>query len=116
MKTTKGCECDVDLISRTCSCRKWDLSGIPCAYKLACIIKRKEDPLMYIYDWHRRHKYLAAHTPNINPILDMQEWLSITHVDSINPHISKKQWGKPKKSRNKKTDEILEVSKKSGKL
>lgn len=32
-----GFELVVDLIARTCACKKWQLSGIPCFHAVACL-------------------------------------------------------------------------------
>ncbi|KAH7849020.1 hypothetical protein Vadar_011833 [Vaccinium darrowii] len=34
----------VDIGQKTCSCRKWDVSGVPCVHGLAAIIIDKSDP------------------------------------------------------------------------
>ncbi|KAI5417820.1 hypothetical protein KIW84_042441 [Lathyrus oleraceus] len=39
----------VDLKKETCSCRKWDLSGIPCCNVIACIWNIKKLPKDYIF-------------------------------------------------------------------
>ena len=31
----------VDLENRTCTCRKWDITGIPCCHAISCIFCRK---------------------------------------------------------------------------
>ncbi|KAL2523865.1 Uncharacterized protein Adt_08919 [Abeliophyllum distichum] len=39
----------VDLESRTCTCKKWDLTGIPCAHGCAAIQEKRDQPIHY--DW-----------------------------------------------------------------
>ena len=33
----------VDLATTHCSCRKWDISGIPCAHAITCIFFNRQD-------------------------------------------------------------------------
>jgi hypothetical protein len=43
----------VNLQDRTCACRKWDLSGIPCAHAVACIYYNEANPDDYVAHWYR---------------------------------------------------------------
>ena len=43
----------VDLQNRRCSCKKWDLSGIPCRHAICCIWRRQEDSLEYVSKWYK---------------------------------------------------------------
>ncbi|KAL2237311.1 UNVERIFIED_CONTAM: hypothetical protein Sindi_0922800, partial [Sesamum indicum] len=40
----------VDLSNHTCSCRKWELSGIPCKHAISAIFNQKDHPKDYIDD------------------------------------------------------------------
>lgn len=44
----------VDLGRRTCTCKKWDLSGIPCPHVVACAWARDEDPVIYVSDCYKK--------------------------------------------------------------
>lgn len=43
----------VNLKEKTCSCRKWDLSGIPCPHAIACIWHNKVNPEDYVSQYYR---------------------------------------------------------------
>jgi hypothetical protein len=43
----------VNLIDRTCACRKWDLSGIPCAHAISAIFYNQANPDDYVAHWYR---------------------------------------------------------------
>jgi len=43
----------VNLIARSCACRKWDLSGIPCAHAITVIFYNQANPDDYVAHWYR---------------------------------------------------------------
>ncbi|KAH0714639.1 hypothetical protein KY284_007544 [Solanum tuberosum] len=43
----------VHLEKRTCSCRKWSLTGIPCKHAIAAIWANQEDTLDYVHDSYK---------------------------------------------------------------
>jgi hypothetical protein len=43
----------VNLIERTCACRKWDLTGIPCCHVIAAIYYNQANPEDYVAHWYR---------------------------------------------------------------
>lgn len=53
-----GYELVLDLIKRTCTCRKLDLTGIPCYHACACIAFKNEPWEGYISDCYKRETYL----------------------------------------------------------
>lgn len=46
--TKKEFMTDINLGARTCNCKKWDLSGIPCMHVIACMLTRREYPYSYV--------------------------------------------------------------------
>ncbi|GKU89561.1 hypothetical protein SLEP1_g3687 [Rubroshorea leprosula] len=47
----------VDLIGKKCSCRAWDLTGIPCPHALSAIGLGNFDPNEFVSIWYKRVKY-----------------------------------------------------------
>ena len=43
----------VNLDKKTCACRRWDLSGVPCYHAISCIYFAKCAPENYIGDVYR---------------------------------------------------------------
>ncbi|GKV11447.1 hypothetical protein SLEP1_g22707 [Rubroshorea leprosula] len=46
---------------KTCTCRYWQLSGVPCPHALACIMYKRWSIDDYILDFYKKEKYLVAY-------------------------------------------------------
>lgn len=87
----------VDLTAKTCTCRRWDLSGIPCQHAIAAIYAKEHDPTDYVDDWYSQTKYIDAYEPIIHPIAGEDHW---PHKEApMEPPPYKRQPGRPKKVR-----------------
>jgi hypothetical protein len=47
----------VNLVAKTCGCKKWDLTGIPCNHAVAAIMKIKQHPEDYVHDFFKKPMY-----------------------------------------------------------
>ena len=43
----------MNINSRKCSCRKWELTGIPCCHAVACLWHNNYKPENYVVDWYK---------------------------------------------------------------
>ena len=59
--TDGGHELVVDLNKKSCSCRKWDLSGIPCYHACACIAVRNEPWGNHIHGFYTKELYMKVY-------------------------------------------------------
>ncbi|KAF4389033.1 hypothetical protein F8388_026762 [Cannabis sativa] len=96
----------VDLRSWVCSCRRWELTGIPCSHVVAAIWHNKQDPELYVSKWYTKEYYMKAYSHQIFPIRNQDEWPRSGKIGMINP-IHKKQPGRPKKSRKLELQELV---------
>uniref|UniRef100_A0A2N9FID4 SWIM-type domain-containing protein n=1 Tax=Fagus sylvatica TaxID=28930 RepID=A0A2N9FID4_FAGSY len=80
----------VNLTKKECTCRIWDLTGIPCKHGVASIYKNCEHPKDYLHDCYLKEAYLDVYSEIIHP-------MSGTHV--LRP------LGRPKKLRRRDPDE-----------
>nr|GMC60104.1 uncharacterized protein LOC109174707 [Ipomoea batatas] len=64
----------VDLSSRQCSCKRWDLSGIPCTHAIAAIRKKGDLPENHVHACYSVENYLRAYGPAILPIRAQELW------------------------------------------
>ncbi|XP_059658764.1 uncharacterized protein LOC132305075 [Cornus florida] len=93
----------VDISQNTCTCRIWEVSGIPCNHAIACIFARRELPEIYVDPYYHRDTYLKAYANLIYPV-PMSRLLNSEPIDPLQPPTYRKPTGRPKKARNKKND------------
>ncbi|XP_074277831.1 uncharacterized protein LOC141601444 [Silene latifolia] len=74
-QVTYGIEClNVDLEARTCTCRKWDLTGIPCFHVVATIFSIHGHAEDYVDDMYKREAYLLSYNLSISPCPGQRHW------------------------------------------
>ncbi|CAH9089295.1 unnamed protein product [Cuscuta europaea] len=101
----------VNLEARTCTCRKWDLSGIPCCHAISCIFFMNETPENYVHTCYTKDTYLKMYSGGIAPLTGERHWPKVDMP--IDPPPIKIGPGRPRKSRMKSPHEN---PKKPGKL
>lgn len=94
----------VDLDARTCECRRWQLSGIPCAHAMCAILLRAEDPDDFVHPCYHKEKYLSSYENVIECMSSQELWLQSSKQELLEPIVTVRP-GRPKKSRNKQRDE-----------
>ncbi|XP_028055287.1 uncharacterized protein LOC114259468 [Camellia sinensis] len=93
----------VDLSTRTCSCRRWDLSGLPCSHGISVIQINLEQSEAYVHEYYSKSRYLDTYAFTIHPVPDMHKYEECGQ--KLNPLEAKKLTGRPKKLRNRQADE-----------
>uniref|UniRef100_A0A2N9HYT5 SWIM-type domain-containing protein n=1 Tax=Fagus sylvatica TaxID=28930 RepID=A0A2N9HYT5_FAGSY len=94
----------VDLTKKECSCRIWDLTGIPCKHGVATIYKNLEHPEDYLHDSYLKEAYLDVYSEIIYPMPGQDQWIKSGHLPSQPPHVLRPP-GRPKKLRRRDPDE-----------
>ncbi|XP_076932707.1 uncharacterized protein LOC143598356 [Bidens hawaiensis] len=87
----------VTVDQRSCTCRMWDLTGIPCKHAVACIFD------------------MGEHGLEDDPINGQEEWAPSPWPTTLTAPKHHVQIGRPKKNRKKSAVEIEELSQKVGK-
>lgn len=64
----------VDIRSRECSCRRWQLYGLPCAHAAAALISCGHNAHMFAEPCFTVQSYRMAYSQMINPIPDKSQW------------------------------------------
>ncbi|XP_031402519.1 uncharacterized protein LOC116212068 [Punica granatum] len=88
----------VDLGVGTCSCRMWQLTGIPCAHAIACMAYNNLEPEKYVHSWYSTERWRATYVPYIEPITGESDWHQ-TELSPIEPPAFKRPAGRPKQRR-----------------
>lgn len=93
----------VDIRSRICSCRRWQLYGLPCAHAAAALISCGQNAHMFADPCFTVHSYREAYSQTIFPIPDKSLWKEGTEGGSaslditIRPPKTRRPPGRPKK-------------------
>ena len=94
----------VDLEEKKCSCRKWDIIGIPCCHAISCIFFNREDAEKYVNASYKRTTYIDCYEPIIEPINGQNMWKA-SGLPPVQPPIKRRPPGRPKKKRALEPDE-----------
>lgn len=96
----------VDIRNRVCSCRRWQLYGLPCAHAAAALISCGQNSHLFAEPCFTVHSYRETYSQMINPIPDKSLWNEAgegtdgggANVDIIiRPPKTRRPPGRPKK-------------------
>ncbi|GKB07120.1 mutator type transposase [Tanacetum coccineum] len=112
----------VNMDRRVCSCRKWELTGIPCKHVVAAIYNMSENsmgvgiPEQWVHAAYRLETWAHVYSFKVNPCNGRDMWPVVESRTVIIPPLYKPPIGRPPKKRKKSNDEIASQSASSGKL
>ena len=90
----------VDFSNRSCSCRVWQVSGLPCGHVIA--VSRflgEPDCSHYAFSCYSNEVYKKTYEESINPLPHRSEWVIPEGLGSVlPPNITKRQSGRPKEN------------------
>lgn len=95
----RGTSCSVNLQRRTCSCRVWDLLGIPCCHGVTAIQEARKNPLDYVASCYSKETYMETYSYCLDVIRGEDFWEDVDGDLILPPLIKKKLKGRPKKMR-----------------
>ncbi|GKA54328.1 mutator type transposase [Tanacetum coccineum] len=107
---------------RVCSCRKWELTGIPCKHVVAAIYNMSENsvgvgiPEKWVHAAYRLETWVHVYSFKANPCNGSDMWPVVESRTVIIPPLYKPLIGRPPKKRKKSNDEIASQSASSSKL
>ncbi|KAG6432065.1 hypothetical protein SASPL_103638 [Salvia splendens] len=96
----------VDIRNRVCSCRRWQLYGLPCAHAAAALISCGQNAHLFAEPCFTVHSYRETYSQMIHPIPDKSLWKELgegtdgggAKVDIIiRPPKTRRPPGRPKK-------------------
>jgi hypothetical protein len=99
-------EYSVDFKTRTCDCRRWQLSGIPCHHVIACCKKDNINLENLVHSCYTVDAFNRAYAYNLAPLRDRAFWQNMNAVP-IQPPLLTKVMGRPKKNRKKAPKEKI---------
>ncbi|KAL5716858.1 hypothetical protein ACHQM5_009972 [Ranunculus cassubicifolius] len=88
----------VDLKSRSCTCRQWGLSGIPCCHAIGAIYSLNGDPEEYVHWWYHIETYKKSYAYFMPPFNGENLWPQYIG-EAIAPPLQRRMPGRPKKNR-----------------
>ena len=112
----------VNVTERTCTCRKWDLTGMPCKHAVASIWNMAENglepgipeswvhPTYWLTTWEEMYSF------KINPCAGPEMWPPSDSPITLTPPDYHTPIGRPPKKRKKSAAELFDNMVKNGKL
>ncbi|GJT56504.1 receptor-like cytoplasmic kinase 176 [Tanacetum coccineum] len=108
-------QCVVNLNQNTCSCRKWEISGIPCKHAIAAIHDMADNgmdvgtPEDWVHESYKLQTWMNVYAHKINPINGRDMWSKFECPTKLLPPKKAPQIGRPPKNRKKSKGEIAMV-------
>ncbi|KAL0373910.1 UNVERIFIED_CONTAM: hypothetical protein Sradi_3306700 [Sesamum radiatum] len=88
-----GARYTVDLIAHTCSCRKWELSGIPCKHGMSAICAQVLDPVDFVHSCYQVATYTKVYEPCMMPMDGASMWEKTCYIPPLPPDFGKEEGG-----------------------
>lgn len=95
----------VSVAGRTCGCRKWDVTGIPCSHAISAILYHGGNPIDYLSDYYSKDKYLKTYQSIIYPVPSEEQWPR-SNQPIIEPPKARIAPGRPRKVRVRGAEEL----------
>jgi hypothetical protein len=93
----------VNLKEKNCTCKRWDLSGVPCCHAISCIFSQREAAEDYVDQCYKISTYVACYDPIVMPINGPDMW-EATGLAPVEPPRIRRPPGRPKKLRRREPD------------
>ena len=96
----------VDLNTRECSCRQWQVTGIPCTHAIFLVISRRGLELeQFVDDCYSVATFKKAYAGHVVPMTDKSQWAKINVGFKLYPPLLKRSAGRPRSRRIKGMEE-----------
>ncbi|KAL1549782.1 hypothetical protein AAHA92_17835 [Salvia divinorum] len=106
----------VNLDAYTCSCRQWQLSGIPCQHSIPCILQERRNPEEFVYEYYSLDRFKAAYRYVINPLRDIDDYEPTGYIPVQPPPVKVKKERKQKRRRKTIDEQVCKVAKDGTKI
>jgi len=90
----------VDLDKKECSCRRWQITGLPCTHALCLITSsRTRNVEDYVDDYYSVDRFKKAYEGTVMPMTDRSQWPKVELGFKIWPPVLKRSAGRPRSRR-----------------
>ncbi|GJY91229.1 mutator type transposase [Tanacetum coccineum] len=106
----------VNLTQKTCSCRKWEISGIPCKHVIVAIHGMTDNgfdvgiPEDWVHDSYKLQTWMNVYSHKVNPVNGRDMWSKFDCPTTPLPPTVHPQIGRPPKKRKKIKGEIVMIN------
>ncbi|KAF3654301.1 hypothetical protein FXO38_15204 [Capsicum annuum] len=91
-------------IQKKCTCRTWDLKGIPCPHSIKAYIHDKQEPEDHVNWWYSKESYMLVYMYKIQPVRGSKFW-KVDSAHAMEPPKIHKMAGRPKLKRKREKTE-----------
>ncbi|KAM0065384.1 putative Zinc finger, SWIM-type [Helianthus debilis subsp. tardiflorus] len=106
----------VNLEKRTCSCRRWEITGMPCRHAVAALWEmgvtggRVGALESWVYPVYKLERWKLVYSHKINPINGRSMWVKVQCPITITPPKHHTPVGRPKKARKRSAVEMEDLA------
>ena len=89
----------VNIANRTCACRKWHVTGLPCHHALFFILALRGEGgeiENFVDDYFSVAKFSATYAENIPAMRDPNDWDTVSPGFKLEPPIVRRSCGRPR--------------------
>ncbi|KAI3677231.1 hypothetical protein L1987_86854 [Smallanthus sonchifolius] len=115
-------QCVVDITDKSCSCRRWELTGLPCKHAVAVIWYMAlhgqgiGSPETWAHSCYKLETWKKVYSFKVGPINGRNMWPKDQCPTTLTPSLYKTPIGRPKKKRKKSMVEVDDNMESGGKL
>ncbi|KAK8633758.1 hypothetical protein V6N13_014596 [Hibiscus sabdariffa] len=80
----------MNILERICSCRSWQITGLPCPHACCAIWHMGGDPDDYLDQYYHKQTYMKAYAYALHSINGAHEWAK-SEIEPVLPPIEKKK-------------------------
>ncbi|KAK4392723.1 hypothetical protein Sango_2050100 [Sesamum angolense] len=86
-----GARYTVDVKEKTCTCRLWDLTGIPCNHGMSAISAQVLDPDDFVHECYHVDTFCKVYAPPIMPLDGLEMWEKAGYIPPVPPSFGRKR-------------------------
>lgn len=96
----------MNLRIKRCTCRAWDLTGIPCPHAIKALLYKRIDPLTEMHWFHSKEAFLLTYKYKLQPVRG-EKFRKVDPSQEMEPPELVKLAGRPKVKRDRQKEEAF---------